>query len=290
MKAAVVIPTATAGDEWRARALAWTLEEYAQALPDVPVVLGELGADEEWSKGAAVAAGVAEVPGAEVLVLADADSYLTDRKILPAAIAAIVNGSTSWIVPHKMVYRLRQAETERLYSDETRRARWRSVHRTPYIGPAGGGITVISREAFDAVQGIDRRFLGWGGEDLAFGWALETLVGPHLRMSGRLVHLWHPHPAPDLRGSAESEALIDRYKTARGFPRRMAALVSGEDWVPLEPLAEPVRFRMTANRRTLRLFGSDRILTFRDGTFETTDPELVEALRTYDILWEESRR
>lgn len=285
----VVIPT-RAGDEWRARALAFVLEWYADRHPDLPVVLGELDPADEWSKGAAVAAGRELLGDVETLVLADADSFITDPRILAEAVDLVASGRRPWIVPHRTVYRLRDRETERLYTDATRRPRMNALARTPYTGPAGGGITVVSAEAFDTIGGIDRRFLGWGGEDIAFGWALETLVGPAERLTGRLCHLWHPHPAPNLRGTPDSEELVARYRDARGYPRRMAALVAGEQWEALPPLAEPVRFRMTANRQTLRLFGSDLVIRFRHGIYETTDADEVDALRRHTTIREERRR
>lgn len=287
-KAGIVIPT-RAGDEWRARALAFVLEWYADKHPELPLVLGELDPDAEWSKGAAIAAGLERLDPVDVIVLADADSFVTDPRILVEAVE-LVDSGRPWVIPHHTVYRLRDRETERLYGDPTRRPRMNVVARTPYIGPAGGGITVVSAEAFELVRGVDRRFLGWGGEDVAFGWALETLAGSAHRLTGRLCHLWHPHPAPNLRGSSASEALVARYQQARGYPRRMRALVDGEEWETLPDLAEPVRFRMTANRRTLRLFGSDLVIRFRDGIYETRDADEVDALRRHQIVREERRR
>jgi hypothetical protein len=231
----VVIPT-RAGDAWRARALGWVLAFYERNHRAWRVELGMLPDDVPWSKGAAVAAGVEALGPVDVLILADADSIIPDPAVLQRAVDLVGGSWRRWVVPHRLVYRLRETETERLYGDPTNRPRPHSVCRTPYVGPAGGGITVIAPSAFDEVGGIDRRFLGWGGEDIAFGWALETLVHPIERLDGRLVHLWHPHPAPTLRGSPESEKLVATYTAARGFPRRMRAVVAGEQWEPLAPL------------------------------------------------------
>lgn len=143
--------------------------------------------------------------------------------------------------------------------------------------------------AYHAAGGVDRRFEGWGGEDLAFGWALETLVGPAHRLDGILVHLWHPHPAPDLRGSAESEELVARYAAARGVRRRMTAVISGDPWTRAEPLDEPVEFAMRANRRSVRL-PCGQIVRFSDGRYSTADPDEVEQLRRIDIIAESARR
>lgn len=288
-KAHLVIPAGVAGDEWRERALAFVVEHYRTHHADLfdEITYGTSG--EPWSKGAAVRAAVDEISpaGRDVLVIADADSYVTNPAILADAVELVSVGRKQWVTPHRSVFRLKQAETERLYSDPTRRARVRQVVRTPYIGPIGGGITVLSAEAFERVGGIDERFEGWGGEDVAFGWMLETLVGPHTRLAGNLVHLWHPHPAPTLRGSPESEALVAQYAEARGMPRRCEALARREPWESLAPLPDPVRFRMTANRRTLRLFGSSKVLRFSNGTYVTRDPDEIEALRRIRIVREE---
>lgn len=288
-KVGVVIPT-RAGDEWRTWALRWVLNFYAREHPTFDVVLGEPPSDVPWSKGLAVEIGRTLLGPVDVLVLADADSVISNPAKLVEAVDLVANGYAPWVVPHSSVFRLKESETKRLYSDPTSRPRTNQVCRAPYVGPAGGGITVLTPDAYDEVGGIDERYLGWGGEDVSFGWALETLVHKVTRLDGRLVHLWHPHPAPNHRGSEESEALVALYTQARGRPRRMRALVAREIWEPLDPLPEPVRFRMTANRRTLRLFGSDEVLRFRGGVFETDDPDTVEALRRITSVREERRK
>lgn len=285
----VVIPTRTTGDPWREKALEWVRRWYAEKHPELPVVLGEIPEDDEWSKGAAVAGGIEQLGPVDVLVLADGDSVILEPEVLSNAIHLVSSGRASWIVPHRIVYRLREAETARLHADPAAKPRPGAVVRTPYAGPAGGGITVLSSDAFRRVGGIDRRFLGWGGEDVAFGWALATVVAPVTRLQGRLLHLWHPHPAPDLRGSPASEALVARWREARGYPRRMAEMIETGEWTPRPPLPEPVRFRMTANRRTVRLFGSETVIQFRDGIYETDDPDTADALRQQSMVREERR-
>lgn len=286
MTAAVLIPAGVAADEWRARALDYVQAWWARHFPQLPVHLGDSG--DPWSKGAAVDAALELADGAQVLILADADSFLFDPVDVRRALE-LADGGEPWIVPHRLVYRLRERETVRLQAEPDTKPRLGWTHRPAYEGPAGGGITIVRRDAFELVGGIDRRYLGWGGEDLSFGWALETLAGPVHRLDGALVHLWHPHPAPTLRGSPESEELVARYKSARGVPRRMRAIVAGEQWAPAEPLPEPVTFRMHANRQTVRL-PSGEIAHFPGGTFTTSDPDTVEQLRCFPIVAEERRR
>lgn len=69
----------------------------------------------------------------------------------------------------------------------------------------------------------------------------------------------------------------------------MAAVIAGEQWTPAPPLPEPIRFRMTANRNTLRL-PSGPVIRFTDRIFETADPDTVEQIRHFPIVREEPRR
>lgn len=216
MSISILVPFADRGCEWRARAWGYVRNHYTTNHPDWELVVGA-GDDDPWSKGAAIADALDRCTG-DTLVLADADSWID-----PDALRRAVSASAAWAVPHGKVYRLSQRGTERLYAGTLQRGH---TVRTPYIGPAGGGIVVVSRSAFEIVGGIDRRFLGWGGEDVSLGWALDTLIGPYTRIGAPLYHLWHPHPAPNLRGSPEAEALVARYRAARRDPQAMAALVA----------------------------------------------------------------
>lgn len=290
MNVAVVIPALTIDDPWRARALEFVLGWWRTNYPAWPVHIGEIPDGAPWSKGAAVGAGCALAidAGADVLVLADADSFTIPAETFSEAVAAITDDGKSWVVPHGMVYRLREDETVRVLDGE--RPRLGRLCRPVYEGPAGGGFTVLTVEAWREVDGIDPRFLGWGGEDIAFGFALEALVHPAHRIGGKLVHLWHPHPAPTLRGSPESEALIAKYTEARGYPRRIRAVIEGGDPVPADPLPDPIRFRITGNRRALRLSGRNFIRFNRERIYETADPDEVDALRRHPAVAEERPR
>jgi hypothetical protein len=214
----VLVPFRDGGCEWRQQAWEYVRRLYEQRHPAWELVVGSC--DGEWSKGAALDDAYRRAAG-DVVVLADADSFC-DPAVLDRAVAA--TASSSWVVPHRMVHRLSARATEDVYAGGRPRAS--QVVRRPYMGPAGGGITVLTREAFELAGGIDPRFRGWGGEDLSFGWALHTLAGPGRRLGSPLWALWHPHPAPDRRGSSESEALAGRYRRARGDPEAMTALIS----------------------------------------------------------------
>lgn len=219
MTVSVLVPYRHGECAWRSLAWGYVQAHYASEHPTWEVVAGTC--EGPWSKGAAVADALSRASG-DVLVLADADSF-TDPDTLRSAVAGVAAGANAWAVPHATVYRLNRRGTEKLYAGLLQPGHWA---RRPYLGPAGGGLVVLPRSAYEAVGGIDRRFCGWGGEDIALGWALETLVGPYRRHGARLYHLWHPHPAPSHRGSPETEALADAYKAARGDVAAMTTLIA----------------------------------------------------------------
>lgn len=279
MTVAVVVPFQPT-DEHRDRALAHISDHYATHHPTYELIRGDLPEWAPWSKGAAVNLAI-ESTDADVLVLADADSYV-DPPVLADAVRLVEVGAARWVVPHRLVHRLSEDATADVLAGG--RARLTDLARRKYIGLAGGGIVVLTRTAYETVGGIDPRFLGWGGEDITFGWALSTLVGQHTRLTSPLVHLWHPHPAPNLRGSEESEALVAEYRAARGVPRLMRAVIAGQPAPPAEQLAEPVTFRSLRAKRVVRV-GPARV-PFIDGLHTTTDADVAEALRVADRVEE----
>lgn len=218
MSVAVLMPFGGPDCEYRRRARDWVADRYRQNHPDWALCFGESG--EPWSKGAAVADAFSQTT-ADVLVLADSDSFV-DNGVLQECVA-VCEGGIGWAIPHQMVYRLTEEETGLVLGGKPPAAG--KVVRFPYTGPAGGGITVMRRDSYVAVNGVDERFYGWGGEDICLGMALWAIVGRFARMGSPLYHLWHPHPAPDLRGSPESEALVARYKAVRTDVAGMTALV-----------------------------------------------------------------
>jgi hypothetical protein len=220
----------TAGARFRRDAAAWTRELWR--ADGLPVVQAEPdpGAT-QWCKARAVGNGVRRMDGAtEVFVIADADVFLL-RSGTPALINAIdyVGRSGGWACPTSHVTRLNWMASEKINMtwsmpsrDELRGAAVEERHRQH----TGGGLVVISAEAYAACP-LDPRFAGWGHEDDSWSYALHTLIGPPLRGSAELYHLWHPPQARQSRsrGSDESWALFQRYHDARGDREKMSALM-----------------------------------------------------------------
>ncbi len=175
---------------------------------------------EEWSKGAAVNP-VADQTTSEILILADADSFVAPEHLDRAIGQARVRG---WAMPHSTVKRLDRESSDRLIRGMPGRQR---LERSAYPALPGGGIVIVTRETWDLVGGFDPRFRGWGGEDHAFGLALRCLTGNEVnpRRICPLVHLWHPE-APNCRRPSDNNRVLDkRYRDARSKPDLMAQLV-----------------------------------------------------------------
>lgn len=172
-----------------------------------------------WVKAAAVMPAV-EASAADVMVVADADVWCDG---LAKAVDAVVQGAV-WAIPHGRVCRLTESASEAVEAGASPSRD--DVEQPPYRGVPGGGIVVIPRASVLEVP-LDPRFVGWGGEDHSWGYALRTLLGSPWRGSAPLWHLWHP-PQPRLSrriGSAENDALHLRYAAARRNPAAMRALI-----------------------------------------------------------------
>jgi hypothetical protein len=88
---------------------------------------------------------------------------------------------------------------------------------------------VVRADVWDDIGGIDERFVGWGGEDIAFGVALRCLYGPPLEVRGALTHFWHPHAAGRSRQMPVTETsakLMAAYQHAAFQPERMREVLS----------------------------------------------------------------
>jgi len=90
---------------------------------------------------------------------------------------------------------------------------------------AGGGLDVVTREAFDAVGGFDERYKGWGYEDSEFH--VQLVVKRRWdRLPGECWHLWHPtdanRPDPDSVAmyratQRENRVALERWAANKGL-------------------------------------------------------------------------
>jgi hypothetical protein len=175
-----------------------------------------------WVKATAVADAVSRASG-DVLVVADTDVW-TDG--ISEAVDMVASGRALWAVPHTLVHRLSEESSAAVIAG---RSLGGHVEERPYRGFAGGGVVVITSALWDECP-LDRRFLGWGQEDQAWGIALTAIAGQPWRGTSDLWHLWHP-PQPRLSrstGSMAGRRLLAEYQAAAAAGRDgMSAYLAG---------------------------------------------------------------
>jgi hypothetical protein len=215
----VVVPRGGAC-EHRQRAWRWVSARLTAAHPSWEVVEGF--AEGPWCKAAAVADGLSRASG-DVLIVHDADVW---TELEPAV--GMLDAGAPWVIPHRLVHRLNETATAMVLAGAEPATPVGAYDEAPYVGWEGGGVVVLNRADYDRAF-LDARFQNWGQEDASWAAALDTLVGPHVRLDADLWHLWHPAPSRLSRrvGSKEGEALARQYQRAAGNHDRMSALVAG---------------------------------------------------------------
>jgi hypothetical protein len=210
----VVIPYGRDDAAGRVAVRHFIVERYKASFPDWTITVTQCPSS-RWSKGEAANPALLN-SDADILVLADSDSYMHPRALEVAVEQAA--GGAAWAVPFTLVKRITKGDTERILDGEQvpRPRIERQARATP-----GGGIVVATRQAWHTVNGVDPRFHGWGGEDFALGIALRALVGvPYTPPPLTLFHLWHPGKR---RAGKATNELWRRYRRAQRQGREAVA-------------------------------------------------------------------
>lgn len=218
----VLVPWREEADPYRRWAWRWVQERYEAAHPDWELVTGACE-DGPFNRAAAIL-DAARAASGDVFVVADADVWVDPQPAVDHV------GEYGWAIPHKLVYRLSQDSTDKVFDG----ADWRGLPLStdnpqdsrPYVGHETGTMFVIQRDVlFDVPP--DVRFVGWGSEDDAHACALRCLVGTAWRGEADLVHCWH-EPQPRMTrvvGNESNKALLARYREARRSRASMLALL-----------------------------------------------------------------
>ncbi len=162
----------------------------------------------------------------DVYAICDADTtFLNPGAFLQAIADCRADGR--WRLSARYYYLSEEATRSRLQQGDI--ARKPKTAEIEWEGLSWSGIVIVPAEAFWKIGGADERYIGWGGDDVAFGTALDALYGEHVRYPDPVVHLWHPRGDQEKGWHEHSVAhreLTERYGAAAGDASAIAAIVA----------------------------------------------------------------
>ena len=217
-------------DPMRVRNRNWARAWWKTHFPDFRLIEasdGRRGA--AFNKPAAVNAAARQAEES-VLVMADADAVPNPTAVREAVRLA---ASSPWVCPHQDIVYLSPEASERVtretpgWPPADRRSEGYAINTEP-----AGWLFVLRRSIFNEIGGMDERFVGYGGDDIAFTLAMNTLVGRYLRLPSTLYHLHHRrlHPLSEtgVNLSPETQSLVRRYARAYGNLKAMKDIRSDD--------------------------------------------------------------
>ena len=234
MKVSILIPFRR-GDLVQERNLEWLLARYRAFFPDYEIIVEE---DEPGSPPFAKAASLNRAfrrSSGDIILQSDAEVFCKPEQIRQAVEGCKKAG---WALTYERVYKLNPAISQRIVQG--------SVEADPPELALGDildsrearkaktwwGFLVAVRQ--DVWPGFDERFVGWGYEDVAFRFTLETLCGPPHWVKGNLYHLWHSlisrEESQNSGQLAHNTRLFVRYRKALGDKVAMAKLQRRGQW------------------------------------------------------------
>lgn len=183
----LLIPFAS-HDQRRIMIFEWVTRRWAHLFTDWQLCVG-MSEEENFNRSEARNKAFERSKG-DILVLSDADTACTAECVL-AAIQKVQQGAP-WVVAHDRYYSLTKEYTDQLLLQPPTvnlcppfESDWIMKERSM------AGVLVMPRAAWEHVNGYDERFQGWGYEDNEFAIRMDRRWGPHQRVRGPMLHLWH---------------------------------------------------------------------------------------------------
>lgn len=216
MKVAVLIPNRSDGGR-RDQLLAWTTARLADLHPGFAIHVGSHD-DGPFNRSAALNAAASQATDADILVLADGDSFVGADQ-LDAAVAAAAEHQQVTFAYDRYCY-LSKAMSDQVMAGFV--GDWTPGVEFTMQGTCSS-MVVVPAALWWEIGGADEGFVGWGGEDVALSLALQTFGGGLQRTTGDVWHLWHP-PAPHVADDLWPDR-VDRYAKAAYDRDAMTALL-----------------------------------------------------------------
>lgn len=216
--ASVLVPYRADG-AWRDRAWEWNRLRWETLGVELIVTSPGPGAGAADFNHPRAINQAAEEASSDVLIVADADTGSEAEWVQEAV--ALVRSGAPWVLP-RFYDKLTRESTELLLGESSippYEVEWRGD------SVSWSGLVVVPREGFKAVGGYDERWIYWGGDDVAFACAMNTLWGRVQRLEGAAVHLWHSREGLDAQPQDQHE-LMYRYLAAEGDAAAMHELIA----------------------------------------------------------------
>jgi hypothetical protein len=212
------------GDPLRQRLWDFCKQWWISHYPDFELIECD-SEDEPFTRGRSINLGVAKSTK-DILVLADADTLVAH---VDEAISHAGRGEWSIAYPRGEYCALTEKATEALLqTDPAGQLREPKNEDCRERITSYSGVVVLPRAAFESVGGFPHAFLGWGAEDVALMFALDTLWKPCVRATGWAVAPWHPHLEEDRFDQPHyraNDALCRRFEACYRNPSAMRDLV-----------------------------------------------------------------
>lgn len=206
MKTVILVPIRR-GFEDRDRIWDFCRPWVEARFPDWPVVEGHHNAEEGlFNRAAALNRAAATAGDWDVALIIDADVIFDPADAREAVQMAHDTGQM--VLPYELRFDLDSRGTEMVLAGDTPnlgdRAWDRHIAHT-YRNQVSG-VFAIARPLWDAMEGFDEKFRGWGGEDNAAAAAAQTFGGPLLRLPGAVWELHHASAPEGRRGTPSYNA------------------------------------------------------------------------------------
>ena len=169
---------------------AFTLARWQTLFPHADICIGDDDTGQPLLNRCRMRNNAAKQAKTDNLIFVDADAailsqrdFTTILKLLPTS-AMIKYPGVIWVDEPDVLTLLQGADVAPIFAK--------------YLVPDWqlyGLFFAMTRKTFDTVNGWDERFSGWGNEDPAMQCAVRGAVGPIVKLTPPIYHLWHPRTA-----------------------------------------------------------------------------------------------
>lgn len=194
--------------EWNWKVVRPYLERFGW-----PIFTGD--SEGPWSRAAAVNAAAKAAGDWDAALIADADTIPEMEPVQRAVAMVGMNGGA--IRPHDTLWNLKSWQSTQLAQQGIERLHLNHKTKTN----PGGGLLVISREAWDTVGGYDERYVTWGHEDSDIHTRLLAEASWD-RIPGQAWHLYHP------RDTTKTPEVLRNREMMRQTQERYRAVIERE--------------------------------------------------------------